>query len=401
MLRRDSRWAQSARLFTVSVAGLLLALPALASPTEPSPDAAALFLEQNQDALKQLAAEYLSNRFDFLDVKYLQPDAPEGEDGWAVAYHWDAEKSAKQVGVHNGRFTIRNVSYSVNVDGNIAFGNATNTSDLSTAMLTFRLDRGDLGRLHTVSSANSVAFQDCLAKISDPTDVNDEAAWRKVQQAEDLCWAKNGIDRIVKGTDSAYYYWLDFHGGIEGNQDYSETHSLFGFNLAAAFQPTAEQAKYNVVDWPFRLIRSGFDTGSNYVAPLPSVRLSVEQLDASDDSRYALTTDTKFTRATGELAFQTTVASFEGRPVRFTISYRYFYEFDAPTVTKQAGEDRFSFTSASLRFPADLLPLPQSSQYEFFVSYNQGHLPFDQAGDNSYEIGISTNIKLLGALLSK
>jgi hypothetical protein len=87
--------------------------------------------------------------------------------------------------------------------------------------------------------------------------------------------------------------------------------------------------------------------------------------------------------------------------VRFTISYRYFYEFDAPTVTKQAGEDRFSFTSASLRFPADLLPLPQSSQYEFFVSYNQGHLPFDQAGDNSYEIGISTNIKLLGALLSK
>lgn len=381
------------------IASCALSFVAVADPAEPSANAQAAFLLQNDVALKQLAADYLSQRFDFLDVKYTRPDL-DGKDGWAIAYRWDIEKSSRHVGVQGDRFTIKKQTYSLYVDGNYALGTAKNTGDLSTVLGAFRMERGDLGKLHYVGK-RGIEFQNCIAAISDPSDPNDEAGWRKVQQDEDTCWSTHGIDQIVQGEDTAYYYWVDFHAGVEGNQNYSDTHSLFGLNAAIAVQPSRTQAKYNPLDWPFRLLRSTFDTESRYVAPYPSLRLSVEKLNANDAVREQLTSDNEITRATAEVAWQSRVANVDRRPVRFTFSYRYFYELDAPAAIKDLGRDGYSYMTASLRFPTALLPTLQATQYEFFVAYNKGRLPFDLSQGESVAIGISTNLKVLGTLLGQ
>ncbi len=47
-----------------------------------------------------------------------------------------------------------------------------------------------------------------------------------------------------------------------------------------------------------------------------------------------------------------------------------------------------------------MLPFLQTDEYEFFVSYTDGQLPFDTESDSAVEVGFATNISQLARLFA-
>ena len=374
--------------------GLLLLGGVAHAQTTPDPVAELLSLDKTR--LKQLVAELISSRSDVFDLNYVEPDDDQ-QGGFALTYKWDIEKSQSELGPQNGRYKLNSLTYDLAIEGTYAFDDAMNNRDLSTAIAAVRLQRADFGQLRRV---DGVSYQKCLAGIAEPTDINDNEGIARADAQQDECVRKHGV--VVKSNDGAYYYALDFHGGIEGNQDYSQRNGVFGLAAVYASEPTADTAKYNIFDLPFRALRSAFGNGREFVAPLPSIRMTLDRLQPDgDDPRTLLAGDDNFNRASAEAAFQTQVASVNGHAVRFNISYRYFYELSPPTAVEAAGLDRFGYTRASLRFPAQLLPLFASDSYEIFIGYTKGQLPFDLQSDEALELGITSNLAWLGQLLSQ
>lgn len=353
--------------------------------------------------LEQLAAKFLadlaSKRLDSLDLQFIEPDNEDAEGGWGVRYQWGLEKADSKFGEMAGRWAMRKLAYSADLQGTYAFSDADNNEEHSTAKVAVRMERANFGALQFIANAASEAFQDCLTDL--PEDTDDPTLQRKQDEMEMKCWTENGIADVVRSSYGGYSYWLDFHGGVEGNQDYSDSQTLYGLSVGLASEPTRGRAMFNLPDLPFRLLR-GLGDDSSYVAPFPSVMLSLERLDADSDSqRVSLTNDSTYTRGSAEVAFQTIVANFGGRPLRFNVSYRYFSELSPPDAIKAADLDEFQFWRASLRFPAHLVPFVPSDDYELFVAYTSGRLPFDQTSDQAVQLGFTTNFKMLGDLLSK
>jgi hypothetical protein len=352
-------------------------------------------------SLQQYLAALVSARSDVIDLKYIEPDDNGDNAGWGVNYTWNASKDSAHLAPDaRNHFVLRKLTYDLDIRGSYAFADTTNNADLSTIKAAVRMERGDFGKLN-VKKAVGDAFQRCLLDVAE---AGDSAEARRERDAQiDKCVVDSGVDAMVRNEDSASYYWLDFHGGVEGNQDYSDSRTLFGLSGAYAFQPDRALQRFNVLDLPFRLLRDSFSTGqSAYTAPFPSLLLSVERLDAGDDDvRTALTTKDTYTRANAEIAFNTIVASINQQVVRFTVSYRYFYEFSAPQAIKDAGLDRFDYLNAQLRFPAKMLPLVESDDFELYVAYTTGQLPFDQGSDKALEVGFSTNFKWIAGVLAQ
>lgn len=352
-------------------------------------------------SLQQYLAALLSARSDVLDLKYIEPDANGDNAGWGVNYAWNTSKDSASLGPDaRNHFVLKKLAYELDIRGSYAFSDTTNNADLSTIKAAVRMERGDFGKLN-VKKAVGDAFQKCVLDTQATSD--DEAARRELDEELDKCAVDSGVAAMVRNEDNASYYWIDFHGGVEGNQDYSDSRTLFGLSGAYAFQPNRDLQRFNVLDFPFRLLRDAFSTGrSGYTAPFPSVLLSVERLDASDDDvRTALTTKDTYTRANAEVAFNTIVASINQQVVRFTVSYRYFYEFSAPQAIRNADLDRFDYLNAQLRFPAKMLPMIESDDFELYVAYTTGQLPFDQGSDQAFEVGFSTNFKWLAGVLAQ
>ena len=379
-----------------------LALLGCSAAWSAEPSSATALSAQEQATLKMYLAALLSARSQVLDLKYIEPDANGDNAGWGVNYKWNASKDDADLAEdeRSHHFVLKKLSYDFNVQGSYAFSDTTNNADLSTIKAAVRLERGDFGKLDP-QEAIGLAFQKCLQFLAAPTASAEQR--RELDRQREKCEVDSGVDALVRNEDSASYYWADFHGGVEGNQDYSDSRTLFGLSGAYAFQPSRSLEQYNVLDFPFRLLRNAFSTGqSGYTAPFPAVLLSVERLDASDDDvRKALTTKDTYTRANAEIAFNTIVASINQQVVRFTVSYRYFHEFSAPQVIKDADLDHFDYLNATLRFPAKMLPLVESDDFELYVAYTTGQLPFDQRSDKAFEVGFSTNFKWLADVLAQ
>ncbi len=390
---------------------LLLVAPVAAAAQQDIPgdvkdEFLAAILDENQHELRNVVAEYASQRIDFLDISYVEPSGDGSEGGFTVAYKWNAESHEQSLATEDGRFRLRRTSWGIDIDGSYAFDDAANNTDLSTVTANFSLQRGDFGRVRSYA-LNGDAAQDCLVRVQDefpqPTDQNDDAAWKKyredVAELENACWIDNGLEDFGKANDNARFYGIDFHAALEGDQNYSDTNVVFGLSGMLAFQPSAENEKFNIFDLPFRLIRQGFTEDSNYVAAFPSVKIDIDRVDGSENEiRSVLTPESDYTRSSAEVAFQTMLASIDGQPIRFNMSYRYFHEFSAPAAVEAAGLDSFDYVEASLRFPARMLPFLQTDEYEFFVSYTDGQLPFDTVSDSAVEIGFATNISQLARL---
>jgi hypothetical protein len=353
------------------------------------------------DFLNENLAKLLSKNSDTFAIKHLEPDEDGKKSGWGIDYDWSVVKTtsfASSPADGAGPFVLGALNFELSADGSYVFGDAVNDKDLSTITAALRLERGDFGEIRVSDAAIGKALQNCLLVVPFPT-VGNEAEYNRESAA---CMLRSRAADMIDAAPGASYYWVDFHGGLEANQNYSRTRTVFGLAGAYAYQLAAARAGSNVFDLPFRWMRRQFSglRDTDYVAPFPSVLLGVERLDAdAKDPRSALTDNPRYTRAKAEVAFNTQVARVRGQIVRFNVSYRYFKELSAPAAVKAAELDEFEFTTATLRFPAKLLPVIESSDYEFFVSYTSGKLPFGVESEKTYELGISSNIDALMELL--
>ena len=291
---------------------------------------------------------------------------------------------------------------SLSVDGSYAFEGAANPEELTTTLLKLSLERAFLGELELLDAPGEAQF--CLAQPG--TDVTPDMTPEEIARAraiEQDCRARHGVARM--SDDTAYLVGLDVHAGFEADQRFDDFHALYGLDLRLVTYPSAALAKLNVLDYPFRLLRGDFLTNDPpFVAPLPSLRVTIDQVDASENEmRSMLTDDDSFSRISGELGFRTLVARIGSTGVRFSGSYRYFHEFDAPDAIEDAGLDSFDYYSLRLIFPFGV-PAAGGNEDEagnaIFVRYVDGQLPFDLQEDEAVQVGFSSNWAALTKLLT-
>jgi hypothetical protein len=403
----------SATLARVALAAMVLhAIGAIAQETQPGPAIARPPSDKEKNAIfaafvESKLAELLTGKSGELRLKYIEPDSADAKAGWGIDYEWNLSRSAspsQPPKTSQDPFTLRRMSSELAIKGTYAFNDVANNQNQSTITAALKLERGDFGKLNVLAPEIGLAFQKCLLEIPAPTAGEDTAEY---DRASAECTRAQGVDNLILATPDSSYYWIDFHGGVEANQDYSDSRTLFGLAGAYVRQPSVARASTNVFDAPFRFMRDQFSAlpsgvRHTYVPPYPSLLLGIERLDAKDDdTRTALTTRTIYTRAKAEVAFNTVVANINERLIRFNVSYRYFHEFSAPDPIEAAGLDSVDFVSASLRFPAQLLPLIPSDDYELFVKYTTGQLPFNQSSDQAIEVGFATNIQALADFLAQ
>ena len=380
---------------------LVLISPSAMAAESPRPQAVAEFLSTDSSSIEQLVADLASDRLDFLDLAYVDPDDQEGNGGWLLAYKKSWNDGHKSVGFDAGRFVMRATSYQLDVSGSYATRGVTNNQNLSTIAAKLSFQRGDWGELKVLTDETAQPFLECLVSLPpDPLPSAPEEEQAAYYAEEDACWTKYGIDEIVRNRDTAYLWNFDFHTGMEANQDYTETHGLFGISLLGAISPEPSASYYNLPDLPFRWLRNAFTENSGYVAPFPSVRLTLERVDATDDQmRRELTDEAKYTRASAELSFQTQLPSIHGTPIRFGAAYRYFYEIDAPIPISDAGLERYDYFSASIHLPGRFISVLENTEYELFLRFSSGQLPFDRQSGQAVQLGFTTNFAPLAKLL--
>ena len=321
--------------------------------------------KKEEEFAKEFIAKAITSRYKFLDVSYVSPDDDSQKDGWNLKYDWHYRSGSEGgFSVDSGVAKLDQIALEADISGSYSYGSADNVEDYSTAKLAFSYLYGDFGKLRVIDKDKSNAFQECLQKaLSLPTDT-------EMLAAEDQCWLEHKI--AVNDPSQSYVLSVSATGGLEGEQDYGNKQYTYG-------------------------IRGIFSRDR-----FPSVRLDFERIDASDDAvRTALTDDNKYDRISGELGYRYPIFNQEDYNTWFYISYRYFKEISAPESIRNSDLDAFDFVSASIRFPAKLLSFIKTDDFNFYIRYTDGQLPFDRQSDKSVQLGLSSNISILGKLFAE
>lgn len=179
-------------------------------------------------------------------------------------------------------------------------------------------------------------------------------------------------------------YLLDFgllasDESSQADDSYARTYGLtFDYILHPHTQSSA--AKYNILDWPFRLIRKAtnydVDAGSQYA--FPKVHIAYENVDPKEDDTRELI-DPKlsdYDRLHAELAFVSVVGAIDNKELRFSASWRWWQEISASESIKGARLDEFIYRVYTL-----------SLDNGFLISYTSGKLPFDREADAVWALG--------------
>lgn len=316
---------------------------------------------------KNMIANVASERFKFLDLAYVKPDAENNNDGWSAKYNWQYQSnSGGGFSEDGGAATLKDIAFEVDIAGTYSYGSADNTEDYSTAKLAFSYLQGNFGDINAITREASVQFEDCLDEANAIEDNNMMLA------AEDQCWITHRIDEIVADPGSTYVLSIGGTAGLEGDQNYDSQQSTYG-------------------------IRGIYSRGN-----FPSLRLDYEKVDAAkNEERMALTDKETYDRFSAELGYRYQLIKNQGAGTWLYLSYQYFEEMSAPASIKQAGLDKFDFMSASIRFPATVLGFVDTDQINLFIRYTKGQLPFDRQSDSAVQLGFSTNIETLAGLLAQ
>lgn len=328
----------------------------------------------------KLAAATLSDRIKFLDIAYADPSDSDSDGGWNAKYDLQyASERGTKFSIDGGRATMESFGFGLDIKGSYAFDSATNADDLSTVNLKLSYIAGDWGELDIAGASASHSYQQCMLELSAPPDrakfASDDAfdkAANDFGSGAELCSAQYGINQLGQSSSRPWVYAINFHAALEGDQDYSNTQVAYGLQ--------------------------GLLSARN----LPSLRLDLERVDASNnDMRMAVTDDEEFDRISAELGYRYQLASINNYPVTFYADYRYFYEINAPQAVQRADMDEFGYFSAALRLPVAALGYTNSEDFNLFLRYTDGQLPFNIESQRAVEVGFSTNIGFLGALLSQ
>lgn len=214
--------------------------------------------ESTVDAAGQSVAPLRSR---FIDINYQQPEDSQQNGGWNVKYDLHYAYIADDgFSTESGVATLNTLEARLDISGSYSFGDAVNNQDLSSLKASFAYIGGSFGAVPYVggradgSYQQSRAYQLCKGELTPPQD-GDREAIEAYALASDLCVAKAAAEDLFAAQGAAYAYEIAVNAGIEGNQDYSEKHNLYGVSAVVSARR-----------WP-------------------SLRLDLEQVDASGNEQ--------------------------------------------------------------------------------------------------------------------
>ncbi|MDB5192080.1 MAG: hypothetical protein JWQ96_1643 [Segetibacter sp.] len=291
-----------------------------------------------------------------------------------LGYNWNYDINRKK----NTDYERSGFLAKLMAEGNVAFKKELNPLDFQQAKISFGrygFAGGTVNKSSAEITASLNAINQKLVAIDDEDELVNSPLWNELTEAMDI---KNH-----------YHYELGALAGWEGSQDFKKSQLTYGaqFRVSAkAYSNRNALAQLNVLDYPFALIRylTGTDgTIEPYGASLPIVTFGIDMVNPSaDEERKVLTgNEDQFARFRFEAGFRTLMADVKTMPIYFNAAFRYFNEFNAPGLVKQANLNRFSYFTCSI-----------SGSDTYFASYSYGKLPFDRTTNAIYELGFKLGL---------
>jgi hypothetical protein len=270
------------------------------------------------------------------------------------------------------------ISFSINLEGNVAFDMKTNPNDFLNSNLSLHVFRSQGGAI-TVSDDVKTKLNELENKLV------------SIENKDDLFKSpvfKTFSDTMLKNMTNQFYFDFSIIGGLESNQSFTEKQYYYGGQLgfdAKAWNPNSILAHCNFFDWPFAAIRwlSGSDNKfSPHGSTIPSILVGIDLVDPqSGVIKKVHSEKSTFTRLRIEASFRTPIVEIMTNNLAFfEADYRYYREISASGDVKKEELDKFEYFSAALILSNGI-----------YMSYSTGKLPFDAKNDKVYEFGFKFN----------
>lgn len=246
-------------------------------------------------------------------------------------------------------------------------------------------DRLNFYNLDLFSKGNVPFKKDFL--IADFIETGLDAGWEYAKigtpsACDDDSCARQNASFLIKLAANYQY---------EADSDFGQKQHAYGMKSRIVFKPgTDSMLRYfNPLEWIPSLVKAatnGAVTDGAKIAALrpfdepywPSFAIAVEQVAPKDDNKRKLIDPAldPYERARLDLSYSSTVFKVKDDVFRVSFTWRYFKEISASSEIKNAGLDKFSYWTAAIHTPKDLV-----------VSYSRGELPFDARSEEVFKIG--------------
>ncbi|MDZ7724041.1 MAG: hypothetical protein U5R06_14840 [candidate division KSB1 bacterium] len=181
------------------------------------------------------------------------------------------------------------------------------------------------------------------------------------------------------------YFRLGGTVGLETSRDFGQKHIYAGthaFYTINAWNPGSAWAKYNVVDWPFALLRLVNGTDRTFKPSglaFPGLLAGLDWVYAGKDSVYqVLDAREQFLRTRVLISLKSKISDHSA----LETCWQVYWQPGAAAVIRKQDMHLHSLLSFVLRLQGGM-----------YISYSTGKLPFDRRADQRYEIGLSYKFK--------
>jgi hypothetical protein len=373
------------KMFRAAIAlamGLLASRPLAAAETTPPPslgniETALLAVIETYKAKPTDSDAPLQKFISALDLKLkvFQADATSKQASMGFSYNFGKEGAVNRVSLTDEKAEGRlMVAYGYTAEGNVAFDATRNPSDFLKSSTHVSWSKNYFLADNIDDTERSAAIRRAIAlaaKDESEGALQDSPLWRQVQKE-----ARNGLrDQLylIAGGSAA----------LESNQRFTQKNWAYGARVGIdfkAWRPDSHRALWNVVDYPFALLRSATGMEKDFRpdgTSFPTFLLRFDRIKPVDDKdRKAAGDENDFDRFSAEVAFKTPIAVIRGETAYFQVDYRRYQEIGASAAIKSKDLDHAEYVAFTLKMPKGL-----------FVSYTTGKLPFDRESDQVYAAG--------------
>ncbi|RYY02131.1 MAG: hypothetical protein EOO53_13925 [Gammaproteobacteria bacterium] len=312
-----------------------------------------------------------------IDFKIKTFESKTDENGFGFSYNYNKTNPLTAYSYNPDQHVTTGMAWNFSAKGNVAFDSAINPED-------FLDTRFSIAGFRDYGGVSKVATDSTFQQLNDLDD-----------QAVDLEGAaleanrKKTKDIISHFFSTQTYIHYDLNAGLESNQRFTERQWTYGFNVALdakSYNKKSALANWNIVDYPFALVRmlTGYGNNTDFKplgSTFPTFVIGLDQVDPITNSvRESLGEKDKFDRAKAEIYFRTPIGFIKQQEIFANIDYRYWKELSPSAAIKSAGIDTLSYATLSI-----------SSANGIFVSYSHGKLPFDLESTRVYELGWKFN----------
>lgn len=327
------------------------------------------------DTLNPLLGDLLQSGhgFAFLADTDLRFKTFESDTDTALGLAFDYQKHVPFFHEQTGPSHVRGLGYRIDVQGNIAFDQATNPSDFMAARVSldyFSSHGGTQGALAPEDQrrANDLAFS--LAGLAQE-DLFTSDAWAELS------------DLAKQVLDDQFAWQAGLVAGFESDQSFEARHLTVGVRGAFEFNAWNDDslfAQANLFDYPAALLRQLTGRDQDWRPrgnAFPSVHFALEHVEPSGSTpRAALGEDQTYERLRVELAYKSPLGTMSGQDYWLVAGYHLLHELDAPATVDNAGLDRYDFLQVTVE-----------AEDGVYLSFGSGRRPFDLGDDQFAELG--------------